>query len=1354
MMRNKFFLLALALIFSMSFVQSAPITWTNVLNYGFEFGEDNWLSCAGNANGGGSVTECVFETDRWDVDTNSRWQGSYLLENSSGGNADCLYNQSLDDANVIRLYYDYVHESLGYSLSVRCADAITGTATISTNLSGANGFIADNQNDGNFLVYSTAGTSQSIDCGSGYVVLCGADFGKTMQLDAVQYKPPMHEPSIVVTQPDGINDYLTGDTGYSYNVRWIASDEDYGQTSTLDINCYIEPDGNYLSMGTDLPCFTNTNNDGVQACDFTDMNTDNYYIWCSAMDDDNKTATDYSNGYIQLCEVGECAGDLIDFNGITNVASDTWEYQQVNIDPTVEGSDMIYSLTSNSGDTITLDMVLLNSIDDGSQYFIYTANKQQYDLGQWVFNDGLTFGTASTYDDPIQKVYDENASQYEYTFDDTIYPNQVKYYKVVLAKPAKFWRHLTGDDEWFNRLEGYVSEIDDQTWEQFSVSAYNDMYSILKEYLPELISSSNVNFEFQFNAYAESPTEIQVGTYQQGDETTNTISLTTTEKRFSIPINSPDWNAQLLITSSASDFNHIYFADYALVTRGYFTERLEVTKPNRNELDVILLTNVAYQYIREAEKFRASTSAYDREGRLQKLEVIAYFDTNASGNTVKKYVTDLNSENENTFDFDEVYEGIIDLSGTATSPDPPRDIILEAKLYDGNGMEVATQSKTFKFIQYPYFPDDLRVELYSLNKNVGDHPLQDIFIRTRVPERVIGIDYYIYDGNHSTSDPNYYTRLYKDDDFTCLFNECNFRLNIDDWVFEDKNRTTVHINVLLNTENPSTTNHLTNAKDSIYIGYLDFEILRIFQTVERNDLTYRNDEEIQLVMQVKDSLGQNLINELDAYLTLSDCNTSSGDKCTAQTTDFYPASHLFDPINRTNMWFFRDIYYKDTGDLWEDGNYMRVVGTVSDKSGRYETATHRPVLTRKCQAYPTDIDYNVSSFLSLVGLGWLYDESNYVFGCSTAQNGKVTTTENTAEETRLLIDVDHSLSSPTYEGLFCWNADQNNLFMDELEQKILCGAWYTIGESPVDKFDFTIGNKNSDYSIKDSETKQYLEIGIPYELVLYNDVGFMQKALETNQDTTINSVGDFFYYGFNEVFNWFGNFFVDVDEFTGGKYLRTNTGYDVNFSKTFSPENITGAFIIEITGLEPYNVYDYGRWDNVMDINPENFLEYVNYYNKSLREKTTTVKVYLNDFSNPAVYEIPTHLVIKENPDELTINRANLTADQQDQIKEETLPINLSFDISSNLVYNSNRDIITRHVLLNTTAIIGNKDLISSVTDFIDDLFENPVDAIGGYLMTNAWWILALLIALIMVSIVYANFKGGGITVLGNFKEQ
>ena len=1017
------------------------------------------------------------------------------------------------------------------------------------------------------------------------------------------------------------------------------------------------------------------------------------------------------------------ASQIVTFTPIKNINSYSISDFSSEIDITVGNSedDIEFSIVSQEDYTPTY---LFDMYKREKQYAVYTST----DGVNWTFNESLTYGYSSSYNDPVQKI-PVTRLQDEGSFEASIEAGVLYYYQLKPYTIPLYYENIYDSDDWvhYNKPTLYT-DGNSVNWDLYQDSNYSNLRSESLKFIPELTSSDfNSSFEFQFTAYASASTDIQIGYTYNGTDVTETVTLTTGKVTYSVPVTPSDYDSKLLIKTSSSSSARIYITNYALIPKAYFMDRLNVYDSAGDDLTAILYGGESDLYVREGYPLIVQTSAYDREGDLKTLRLESLI----GSTVVRTYEFDLSdaTEEDNLFTWRESIEAIIDLNGYYGNPAGFRTATFRATLINNDGEEVSEQFKTVRLMQYPYFDDDISLFVSPLTNKVGENPEFRLRLEQELPEMFIGFHIRLWDEDSSFASPDYETYVYNDS-FNCSF-ECLKDIVLDEFVYEKEDVYNVNFTVLLSTENEVTDNELTSKTYGYYVTFKEYETARILQAFERSDLTYRNDEQIPIVLQLRDIPYVDLKDRTSVYLTLDLCPADTGACDTNGTTKFLPKFHYYDETTGYNYFYWNNIFFTDSGDLLYDGNYIRMRAHISDKYYSHDTTViPEATLGSKCADVGfTDIGSFLYNFIA-----------SAVTGCTTPASSIIELGD--AEETRLIIDADHNVSGVPNQSLWCVKPN-NEVYRDTLKQDLYCGVIYKRNEQSIDTFKIYIGNEFSDYT-KTGAEKQYIEFTIPAEDVIFNDPYLMQEALNSEYSTDeINTLGEFIYYGLDWIWTGIANPVSEIPTALTDSGFITNVNWDLNFDGQLDPTFVTGFFYIKVEGFEVENQYNYiDTFPELETLNPKNFRTFAIRNNLPLTKKETVVTVYASDMEQIEKLKVSSPIVIYAKP-----SVSNVDPNALDQnVTRAVIPSTLKFSFMSDMIYNSSKGYDRIHVPLILSQVITQPISFQSIFNWFGDAIENPADWFGQ----NWFIIVVLIIFVLIVSLVYANFKGGGGVIVNN----
>lgn len=1131
----------------------------------------------------------------------------------------------------------------------------------------------------------------------------------------------------------------------SQNITFFASYLDINSTPITGANCDLNaPDSTGFGVNTNSMSYNSSTQRYEYSQSISNAGQYTMSVVCSAS---NYISQSKSQTFTVFDQNPATDGMIItDIENVShnyvfdfNIGANNFTINDVNFVPNVEASDIIFSIENPNNVSNDINISVLTDIGS-RQYFIYEATQSQFDSNNWVFADTATFG--STNSNPVQRIWNDSIGKFLHTQLITIPASTKIYFKFVYKKPSEYFTHIKGEVEWINTLEPTLDTNFGLSHDKFSVSNFSNINSKFVFQVPDISGSQTQAFEMQMTAWSDVPATLAVGQVNNDINSTSNVVLGSQPHTYSFTVNAQNFNSQILILSSIIGNNptNIHIENYSIVPRGYFTRRLELSKQNGDPLDLFLLNNLSNRYLKEGFPFKISAQAYDREGLITELDIGAFFDrTGDDINKVREQILNPTTGQETTLTFDETIDGIIDLNGTAFNPSTPRDLTIKATIKDSSGQIIAEQSQPVKFTQYPYFPQDFTINFFPTEKRKGKNPKGTLSITSNNLGALLGFDIRIYDQNTSITSPDYHNQIYKGIDFDCPTNTCNLQLTIPDYIFEDANVVHFVVTALLNTENFNLTNPLTQVDRVIFISGISFDTEKIHQVVQRLDETYRNDEEIPLVLILRDSEASNIKNKVNVYLTLQNCNDAGGTICTNQTTQYQSTGFIYDDMFNYNYFFFRHLFLLDNGQLLPDGNYIGFHANISDATGITSSST--AVLADKCKNADYGATFWLGSLVSILSSLLNLNE------CNTAQEAIVTTSVNNDQEKRIHINASKSTTAPTQEAFACVAPDTNNVIGKPLEQDFLCASWYEVGEQPIDDLRTRITNNFSDVS-NTSSTKQYVEFNLPYELVAYNDLGLLEAELKTDQDSSINTTMDFLFEGFRRISrDTVIKALQDRANFVLGQGLIPNVGADINFNQAFSPAFVGGFVFYKIHGIPTINAQDFKNDSKVKPVFSQldrtQFLEYLSNHGVNFKGNDASVDVYVNSFDNPIrLTDTSGHLVIDEKPSQ-QVNTQNVSGNQS--APYHYIPSLLLFNFSHTMFFNNFSGNSTLSVPIHVLSLFFTS-VINGIIDFFGGAASgggqtDVVGSIGNAVTTNALWIAIVLVLIYMVAVIRSRLK-------------
>lgn len=1036
------------------------------------------------------------------------------------------------------------------------------------------------------------------------------------------------------------------------------------------------------------------------------------------------TATDSSNASFLISNYS--SSDL-QITPIKNIDSVSYDANGARLTYSNVPDEMIWKSKNNSIGAINPRYILNGYISSDKIGFVYTSTNGD----SWTFSDTLTFG--STVANPVQKIWDANNNRYDFSFAQTLTSGSEKYYKVKFESVPFTAINLRNNDEWvlIPTPSTYTQEGSTHGYDLFNDSNYTNLQIYSKQKFSELTASSGLNagYELQFTAFADEAGTINAGYRVDGTDTTSDVPITTTKRRYSIPINTNDFDAYLIVKSTNTTSNRYYFSDWAIVPRSYFASRLELFDADGTAPKVIVRDTNSFQYIQESDQFRFDVEAFDKDLDLRELRIDVFL----GEVIVNTYSYDLTGYGKN-ISFNELSAGVTDYNGAALINEtlqPLRDLTVRATLINDNDENVAEQYQTIKLLQYPYFPTDLDFFISPLTHKVGNYPSFSFVINQKKKEPFIGLEIKIYDSSHSVSSPNYETIVYAEDLGCDTLISCSKQIILDDTKYSSGTYT-LSVGALLKTEPQNYTNPLTNRNSTVVSSYVDVETARILQVFERSTACggaaqYLDTEQIPLVFQVRTDTLENMGKEFTAYLSIK---IHDGATVSDQNTIFYPDKFIYDELTGYNYWYWTKILYDDSGNLLPDGNsisfdaFLIPVGETSEATSAYG-------LTNKCDSYPSD--FFCGSFL----MNWIGFVGDATFGCTDTADAIVAT----ASGTTIDINTNYVPRALQNHSVFCIRTDESLEFSQELGDDFTCAVLYLKSEEQLDKFDVYLSNQYSDYSLTGNEA-QYIKFSIDQPTVMFNDILMLRSALATEFDTSedIHTLGQLLAAGFNKILPY-GQGIVDYAQWLAGEGYIVNAGADLNLENQLSPDVVSGIFFFKVTGMSVLNQYDYvNDYPELELLNPVYFRRFANDAGIDLPIKSAIIRVYDRDFKVFQSFKVDSPLVIFETPSEA---QRNLQDTNYNEIS--VVPASLKFNFVVDMFSANETKGVRAFVPLVFAYIVPAAPLtFASILAGATDFLQNPVQ----WIFSNWFILLMALILLLVVSLIYANFRKGGVTIV------
>ena len=380
------------------------------------------------------------------------------------------------------------------------------------------------------------------------------------------------------------------------------------------------------------------------------------------------------------------------FTPINNISDYDFNANFIEVYLIDETKDAEFSVENLVGTAASFKVRIHNSFDDGRVYDLRTSA----DGSGYVFNDSLTYG--STASNGVQKIW--NDDEYLHSASDTLTALETRYYQARYRSPLRHSKLLAWPS-WFNELIGETTVIGDIQFSIFSISSYASLSSYMLEYLPDLLASSNVDYEISFTAFTDSSLTLNVGQIE-GDtnsSSTTAINLTTTPTTYHISVNPTSNFSRPYFSASKTDGSAIlYIQNIEIKSRDFFNKKIRLFKESGSPLDVLIDdANATHRYIREGQNLLVTSEVYDKEGVLDYALITSHIDLNSDANISRTRRIDFDNQPEEIIPISVIVAGALDLTDSSQT----KNFIVKITLFDENGFSVASQSDYIKLRQMP-----------------------------------------------------------------------------------------------------------------------------------------------------------------------------------------------------------------------------------------------------------------------------------------------------------------------------------------------------------------------------------------------------------------------------------------------------------------------------------------------------------------------------------------------------------------------------------------------------------------------------------------------------------------------------
>ena len=153
-----------------------------------------------------------------------------------------------------------------------------------------------------------------------------------------------------------------------------------------------------------------------------------------------------------------------------------------------------------------------------------------------------------------------------------------------------------------------------------------------------------------------------------------------------------------------------------------------------------------------------------------------------------------------------------------------------------------------------------------------------------------------------------------------------------------------------------------------------------------------------------------------------------------------------------------------------------------------------------------------------------------------------------------------------------------------------------------------------------------------------------------------------------------------------------------------------------------------------------------------MNNHTTRVSVYGLDMKELSNIGASSPLIINETPSEANIKSNNLDENTTTTI----IPKTLLFGVTVDMISNNFSATVRREIPIRLKSIISDKSFSlqavgSEILRFFTNAVTDPIGTIDGavqgsvgWVWSNGIWLLITLMVIVIISVAYRNFKGGG----------
>ncbi len=727
-------------------------------------------------------------------------------------------------------------------------------------------------------------------------------------------------------------------------------------------------------------------------------------------------------------------------------------------------------------------------------FLIFTDDTESQDF---KLNDSLTFS--------INRIWNPTIEEYEHQFERNLGVSATQQFKLDYKRPLISFDSLTDQD--FFTVQGSVKKIDldNRFIDEISINKFTRLVLTPTPDFAIITSSDTPHSSYvvSFTASVDSGT-LEISS--QGD----TETITTIPQTIYLDVN----GFFQIVTEQPTGFRKLQIENFVVMERGFFANELEVFDEFGNDLPIIIDDlNNAFQVLEEGQNFTVKTQVYERGlFENQDLNVIiidAFVYGIEDQNTLIRKEIQIKQEdfvNEITIDIDELMEGII-----TTSIDLPTLTPLVVRVRAcGKRVDTDATSEPICYAiqetqnlilrQFPFSNSQIQISLTIDDFFIGENPEGSLFLETDFIENIEYIVLTVFNESNTVTNPDVNETFYKNKDFQCFADFCDFDFRLPEWGFESAINYFIQATIKVKTSDLDYNNELLNQIDflqAFHIGYKE-RFVNLYN-VSRDARIFKDFEKLPILINLRDNLNLPSRDDLNVNIRVWDLGTSDfnggGD-----------AEIIFDPIV-----FSWDVYrydinkginryafigrLRESDSALQDGHFYRVLVEINDHTKKREQINPITLSANKStggwnsdsNAFQQENEVSIKIDNAITLDAPLADQNGLrSLTCIDPQTHKA---ETLLRIDALSLSIDSATSSSNLAilgfilkgGIRFGSSLLNELFYKD------CHLTWIDRAHHVDSIRIYVYNSYSDLTEQNPAFKQYMDFTIGEELIIFND---------------------------------------------------------------------------------------------------------------------------------------------------------------------------------------------------------------------------------------------------------------------------